>query len=286
MSGSDSKLNLDIELVSASFKSKSLEHTYRQYYQRQDGLQAKLSIIIASIAVVLYLTSDYQLFGNTLQFQKLVIVRAITILLSIVSLIAVIRYKEERSRDFVLFFWILILCTAESYFAYTRPMKYGYSLSIDIALLVCIYSFLPNRLILQLVAAVYFSSVSLYLYLNFKEHTPISARAVWASVIFANLCGLWICWRSHTERRRQYGLLLREKQLANELQGASNTIKTLRHLLPICASCKNVRDDEGYWCQVEDYLLKHSDIGFSHGICPNCFQKLYPDFAEKIEDGK
>lgn len=286
MSGSDSKLNLDIDIVSASFKSGSLEHTYRQYYQRQDGLQAIIAIIIASIAVVLYLSSDYQLFGNSLQFQKLVVVRAITVVLSVISLIAVIKYKEERARDLILFVWVIILCTAESYFAYTRPMKYGYSLSIDVALLVCIYGFLPNRFILQLIAAVYFSSATLYLYLNFKEHTPISARAVWASFLFANMCGFWICWRSHTERRRQYGLLLREQQLVNELHGASTTIKTLRHLLPICASCKNVRDDKGYWCQVEDYLLEHSDIGFSHGICPDCFKKLYPEFAEKIEDGK
>lgn len=48
-------------------------------------------------------------------------------------------------------------------------------------------------------------------------------------------------------------------------------------LLPICASCKNIRDDKGYWNQIESYLQKHSDAEFSHGICPDCMEKLYGD---------
>ena len=57
------------------------------------------------------------------------------------------------------------------------------------------------------------------------------------------------------------------------------TIKILKGLIPICASCKNIRDDQGYWNQIEAYLQRHSELEFSHGICPECARKLYPELS-------
>jgi predicted Fe-S protein YdhL (DUF1289 family) len=54
-------------------------------------------------------------------------------------------------------------------------------------------------------------------------------------------------------------------------------IKTLGGLLPICASCKKIRDDRGDWNQLEEYVQKHSEAEFSHSVCPGCAKKLYPD---------
>jgi hypothetical protein len=58
-------------------------------------------------------------------------------------------------------------------------------------------------------------------------------------------------------------------------------VKNLRGLLPICASCKKVRDDKGYWNQIEQYFTEHFEAEFSHGICPDCMAKLYPDYFKK-----
>jgi phosphoserine phosphatase RsbU/P len=70
----------------------------------------------------------------------------------------------------------------------------------------------------------------------------------------------------------------------HELQKALNEVRTLRGIIPICASCKNVRDDKGYWNKVEAYIRDHSEAKFSHGICPTCMKKLYPQYArEKTE---
>jgi ABC-type multidrug transport system fused ATPase/permease subunit len=68
----------------------------------------------------------------------------------------------------------------------------------------------------------------------------------------------------------------REK-LINELKKALKDVKTLSGLLPICASCKKIRDDKGYWNQIESYIRQHSEADFSHSICPECAIKLYPD---------
>ncbi len=58
---------------------------------------------------------------------------------------------------------------------------------------------------------------------------------------------------------------------------AKEDIDTLRHWLPICASCKKIRDDQGYWNGIEEYMEQHSDILFTHTVCPACTEKLYPD---------
>ncbi len=72
----------------------------------------------------------------------------------------------------------------------------------------------------------------------------------------------------------------REK-LIHEIQDALAQIKKLSGLLPICASCKKIRDDKGYWNQIESYIRDHSEAEFSHGICPECMKKLYGDFLKE-----
>jgi hypothetical protein len=62
-----------------------------------------------------------------------------------------------------------------------------------------------------------------------------------------------------------------------ELQEALKSVKTLSGLLPICSSCKKIRDDQGYWKQIEIYIKDHSEADFSHGICPDCWKRLYPN---------
>ncbi len=74
----------------------------------------------------------------------------------------------------------------------------------------------------------------------------------------------------------------REK-LISKLQEALDNIKTLKGLLPICANCKKIRDDKGYWNQIEAYIRARSDAEFSHGICPDCAKKLYSDFLLKAK---
>lgn len=62
----------------------------------------------------------------------------------------------------------------------------------------------------------------------------------------------------------------------DDLQRALKEVKVLRGLIPICASCKKIRNDEGFWQYLEEYLSEHSEAEFSHGICQSCVKKLYP----------
>lgn len=71
------------------------------------------------------------------------------------------------------------------------------------------------------------------------------------------------------------------KKLIAELQQALENIKQLKGLLPICCSCKKIRNDRGYWERIETYIAEHSDAAFTHGICPECAEKLYPANRKK-----
>ena len=82
--------------------------------------------------------------------------------------------------------------------------------------------------------------------------------------------------RDITRRKREEKERLR---LIEELREALTNIKTLKGLLPICASCKMIRDDRGYWERVETYISKHTQAEFTHGICPDCRDRLYPEYA-------
>ncbi len=73
--------------------------------------------------------------------------------------------------------------------------------------------------------------------------------------------------------------------LISKLQAALARVKHLSGLLPICASCKKIRDDQGYWQQVESYISKRSEAEFSHGFCPDCLRRLYPEYCDE-ENGE
>lgn len=89
--------------------------------------------------------------------------------------------------------------------------------------------------------------------------------------------GKILLMRDVTERRRAEKE--REKLVA-DLSDALTNLKRLSGLLPICASCKKIRDDKGYWHQVENYMKDHAEVEFSHGICPECSARLYPDLQD------
>ena len=92
-----------------------------------------------------------------------------------------------------------------------------------------------------------------------------------------NILGYQGIIRDISERKR---IEEEREKLIHELQDALANIKTLRGLLPICSYCKKIRDDKGYWNRIESYIQDHSGAEFTHGMCPECMKKLYPDLVD------
>jgi len=127
-------------------------------------------------------------------------------------------------------------------------------------------------------------------YVAEKRYVRKDGKIVWGRVTATFLRdshGQVVCVLEMVEDITQRKLSEEEREkLLRELQQAMVHVKTLSGLLPICSSCKKIRDDQGYWTQVERYLMDHTDAQFSHGICPDCLHKLYPEYAEKSPDSK
>lgn len=102
---------------------------------------------------------------------------------------------------------------------------------------------------------------------------PIEAGRLLAALA---KCADVIDYRKAAERHRR-----EREQLIAELKDALLKVKVLRGLLPICCSCKKIKDDKGYWNQVENYISEHSDAEFSHSLCPDCARRLYPDYYKE-----
>ena len=85
-------------------------------------------------------------------------------------------------------------------------------------------------------------------------------------------------------RSIQYAI--ERQKLITQLEKSLKEIKTLRGLLPMCAWCKKIRDDKGYWQELESYVRKHTDTAFTHGICPDCMKKINPELYERVKREK
>lgn len=88
----------------------------------------------------------------------------------------------------------------------------------------------------------------------------------------------------YREKARRIKVEEEREKLVHELQRALANIKSLTGLLPICASCKKIRDDKGYWHQVETYIKKHTEVDFTHSICPECIKKRYSGLFDKNKE--
>ncbi len=99
---------------------------------------------------------------------------------------------------------------------------------------------------------------------------------------------LFICLLGLSGTFMVYNMIKRgmdqQEDLIKQLENAQKKIKQLKGLIPICSSCKKIRDDKGYWNRIEEYIMDHSKVKFSHSICPDCAKNLYPEFVtDKIK---
>lgn len=109
--------------------------------------------------------------------------------------------------------------------------------------------------------------------------TPIDYTATRIREEDGSIAGVVVVFRDITPRRQ---VEEDRERLIRELRAAAENVKTLRGLLPVCASCKKIRDEKGYWDAVDAYIVKQNLGAVTHSMCPDCIRKLYPSFSEEI----
>ena len=147
------------------------------------------------------------------------------------------------------------------------------------------FSIMKGTLISRLCISI-FAFPFLYVYLSWQNRKPgieIENRPVLAILKKVAEIELKLSHAQQEIERRKKAEQERD-DVIKELKKALSEVKTLRGFLPICSICKKIRDDQGYWNQIESYIRDRSEAEFSHGICPGCAKKHYPEMALYDED--
>lgn len=220
-------------------------------------------------------------------YHRKVYITAVSEVVFWVTVVLMLYYGRTPGRQrFVSFLFVLMSCVlaiVASSNSGTHPTVAAWN-----SLCVLFAFYLLGRRYGTLISMV-FVPVSTFIYVM-KHSSGANAIPLVAilNVSFFMLCISLIAYYFETTRSETEGALLEDidsrvktesdlEAAVQELKKAIGEIKTLSGLLPICASCKRIRDDKGAWTQIESYIKKNSEAEFSHGICPDCARKLYPD---------
>ncbi len=212
---------------------------------------------------------DRRIFGD--DSGTVTILRILIILVSLLIIGSTLRKKTEKFHDWNAFIFILMigmfciylisLSDSAIFTPYFTGLFFAFTGVFTIPGLGFRYSFFA-LLINVILFELYFGLFNPMPSLNFLVYNFFLLGMVFIFVYLGYLIE---------------GVSRRNFVTAARLQDSLDEVKTLSGLLPICSQCKNIRDDKGYWQQVETYIRHHSDAEFTHGICPDCAKNLYSD---------
>ena len=194
-------------------------------------------------------------------------------------------YSEKKGS--LLFFCQVIITIAVAIAAVVRDMPFTYVAVNTILLTLIYYQFISNRFYYTVTACAVLALTAILVSWFFLD---MDVSGLVASILFlipVNLLGILMLRTNNRIKRSRYAALeeLRESNeikegLIQDLQAALEEVKTLQGFIPICANCMKIRDDKGFWERIESYFQARTGAQFSHSICPDCSEKLYPDLVK------
>lgn len=248
----------------------------RAYYQAQDRSIYYTGVALLSIPVVIFSYSDYLLFGTGPKFEVLAGVRLTSLAITAGIFTRLPQIMRSSWGDRLIALWCLHFSFVVIFINSTRPPEYIQHAMLDVLILMTYYFLFPLPMPLLAIAPIVFSVGNLIMIFVIKTSvSPLETNVLIITSVLGNALGLFTARRMHHYRRSNFLALDQEKKLRTELEEAISKVKTLQGMLPICAHCKKVRDDQGYWTRIEEYIRAHSEAQFTHGICPDCIKEHY-----------
>jgi len=228
-------------------------------------------LLVTITAMFIFLAIDLIINDLAVEIQSLVFVR-IVILFIFIGIFLLLK-KDIPLPFFVkLVLTLLISINCMVIFSnLSRPTDYFTHTGIDVAIIFFCYMMTSISVRARSLVSIGVSIGLLLVLFAFKEPKyNITYASYTTSIVAINIFGYWIALLLGRAKRTSYLALISEKKAREE-------IKLLEGVLPICSYCKNIRDDEGSWKQLEAYIDARSNAQFSHGICPDCVSKAYPN---------
>ncbi len=259
---------------SESRKDPKFEAAFRSYRLEADRTLLQVSSAIVVLAVIGYIFNDIR-NPNSESTKALTFaaVRISLVALTITYAFFLKRVQNARVMDAMTMLIVLGVTTASLWVDASRPRDFYTHVGADVVILIGIYLVIPLSQFLRFASAMGYTAGLFFLYFGYKEvPNAMTGTSVVVSVLIANILGILISIRHARVQRMEFTALRREQAARQELELTQTEIRSLSGLIPICAGCKNVRNDEGFWEQVESYVRDRSEAEFSHSLCPTCLE--------------
>ncbi len=180
----------------------------------------------------------------------------------------------------------VVIAVAIFLIAMAGQMPVAYQILSTIGLTLLYYLFINNKFGYTVIACAFQGVGTLVIIYFFYDTSFLEIITAIIFLLPLNILGdTALCSLNRTKRREYLALLdlqqanNEKERLIQELQLALAEVNTLQGFIPICANCHNIRNDEGFWEKIEQYIQDRTEAQFSHGICPDCAKKLYPEFV-------
>jgi len=263
------------------FESPELEASFRSHQGAQERWQATFALILGILFALAFVPTDHRVLGDTAPFWYLFWARAAQVSGSAILLWAVRKGLAPSTRDRWLLVWAMYGNVLTWGIGLTRPGAFfvGYIFT-TLFLLLLLYFVAPLPASYQTFTALLATAGNGYLLFGFHRGLdPAVLRSVTLSYLATCLIGSTVSRNLHHLKREQFAA-------QHRLEAALAEVKTLQGILPICSHCKNVRNDEGYWQDVEVYVRENTEAQFSYGICPSCAQEHFGDVLARKRSSK
>jgi branched-subunit amino acid transport protein AzlD len=257
------------------FVSPEMESAYQSADLTWKLKRARLLLWLMCLAVLLFFYQDFVLFGYS---TRLYIGAGLRLAFLACAALALLRLRRSVTLQ-QLENWMTGCCAFLALLVVwgyaSRPIeKMNHGMNVLMILALGIVA--PMRFSYQAIMSATFAAAT-YLVLLSKRPDPFIAFGVFFVTLLSVAFGLITAASLHRLHRQRFAALQSETRLRQSLESAMKEIKTLHGMLPICAACKKIRQDDGVWRQIEAYLLEHTEAQFSHGICPDCQARFYPE---------
>lgn len=262
--------------LSDEIELQQYEAPYRQYAMEADIRQTKIVALIVLAGALFFIYSDYRLFGINAQLWWLLSARLILLASSVTLFLKLKSTSTPGQFDAWVLSYMIGVVAVSFYISLTRPSGYVLHVIVSVLIINMLYLAFPLPVRLQIIPALLGSLANIILLLVIQPPADsLSKTAILFGFLFANVIGILASRQTNYWKRQQFIALLREKEVSHKLEQALDEIKTLRGIIPICAYCKNVRNDPDSWEQIEEYVTTHTHAQFTHGICPECEKKHF-----------
>lgn len=253
---------------------------------RLDGLRSErralyLVAAVASAAFLVFVLNDNALVSGSASARLALLVgRALVV--GLCATVALYAARRSHPIDVPLTVVTALVLFGEIMIATTRPAGFVGHVALELIAVLGVYLLLPLPFAPQAGLALAATGGHLTVLLGLKHGVSVpTLLALSFGFVAVNLLGAVFSRQSNIARRQAFAFAQRERELREQVEHAVATAAALRELLPICSSCKRVRDTRGDWHELDRFLAKRELARFSHGVCEVCATKLYPELSEE-----